>query len=128
MKYSPKVQEHMAARHPGITEIHPAQDPDTMQGVLEIYYKLEGFLKEISGLDAFSLQPGGGAHGVLYQRLDRSRLSHKSRGDDKRDEIITTMFSHPCDAATPCTAGYKVITPDARQKRVSRPGGHERPL
>ena len=40
MKYSPKVQEHLAARHPGITEIHPLQDEDTIQGILEIYYKL----------------------------------------------------------------------------------------
>ncbi len=109
MKYSPKVQEHMAARHPGITEIHPNQDPDTIQGILEIYYKLESFLKEISGLDNFSLQPGGGAHSV-YANAAVVRAYHKSRGDDKRDEIITTMFSHPCDAATPATAGYKVIT------------------
>ncbi len=109
MKYSPKVQEHVAARHPGITEIHPNQDPDTIQGILEIYYKLEGFLKEISGLDNFSLQPGGGAHSV-YANASVVRAYHKSRGDDKRDEIITTMFSHPCDAATPATAGYKVIT------------------
>ncbi len=57
MKYSPKFQEHLAARHPGITEIHPLQDEDTVQGILEIYYKLEQFLKEISGLDRFSLQP-----------------------------------------------------------------------
>jgi len=26
MKYSPKVQEHVAARHPGMTEVHPLQD------------------------------------------------------------------------------------------------------
>lgn len=109
MKYSPKVQEHLAARNPNITEIHPLQDPETLQGVLEVYYKLEQFLKEISGLDAFSLQPGGGAHAV-FTNASVIRAYHKSRGDDKRDEIITTMFSHPCDAATPCTAGYKVIT------------------
>ena len=28
----------------------------------------------------------------------------------RRDEIITTIFSHPCDAGAPATAGYKVIT------------------
>ena len=39
MKYSPKVQEHLAARYPGIVEVHPLQDPDTMQGVLEIIYR-----------------------------------------------------------------------------------------
>ena len=47
MKYSPKVQEHIASRDPGITEVHPLQDPDTLQGILEMYYKFEGFLKEI---------------------------------------------------------------------------------
>ncbi|MDD2373394.1 MAG: aminomethyl-transferring glycine dehydrogenase subunit GcvPB [Syntrophomonadaceae bacterium] len=109
MKYSPKVQEHMAARHPGIVNVHPLQDPDTMQGVLEIYYQVEQFLKEISGMDAFSLQPGGGAHGV-YANASMIRAYHRARGDNKRTEIITTMFSHPCDAATPNTAGFKVIT------------------
>jgi len=109
MKYSPKVQEHMAARHPGIAEVHPLQDAETMQGVLEIIYKTEQLMKEISGLDYFSFQPGGGAHGV-YTNASVIRAYHQSRGDYKRDEIITTMFSHPCDAATPNTAGFKVIT------------------
>lgn len=109
MKYSPKVQEHLAARNPGMTEIHPLQDEDTIQGILEMYYKLEQFLKEISGLDYFSLQPGGGAHAV-FTNASIIRAYHAAGGDDKRDEIITTMFSHPCDAATPATAGYKVIT------------------
>lgn len=109
MKYSPKFQEHLAARHPGMTEIHPLQDVETLQGILEMYYKLEQFLKEISGLDYFSLQPGGGAHGV-FTNASIIRAYHADRGDKNRDEIITTMFSHPCDAATPMTAGYKVIT------------------
>ena len=65
MKYSPRVQEHMAARHPGLTEIHPLQDDDTIQGILEMYYKFEQFLKEISGLDYFCFQPGGGPQGVF---------------------------------------------------------------
>ena len=109
MKYSPKVQEHLCARNPGITEVHPLQDPDTLQGILEIYYKFEQFLKEISGLDCFSFQPGGGAHGV-FTNASIVRAYHELRGDTKRDEVITTMFSHPCDAAGPMTAGYKVIT------------------
>ncbi len=114
MKYSPKVQEHLCARNPGIAAIHPYQDEDTMQGILEICYKLEQFLKEVSGLDHFSLQPGGGAHGV-YTNASIIRAYQLAKGETQRDEIITTMFSHPCDAATPCTAGFKIITlmPDA---------------
>ncbi len=109
MKYSPKVQEHLAARNPNMVEIHPLQDTSTLQGILEVYYKVEGFLKEISGLDYFSFQPGGGAHGVLANAC-MVRKYHEDRGDYKRDEIITTIFSHPCDAGSPATAGYKVIT------------------
>ena len=109
MKYSPKVQEHLAARHPGIKDIHPLQPSETVQGLLELIYKLEQFLKEISGMDRFSFQPSGGAQAV-YTAASVMRAYHASRGDKKRAETITTMFSHPCDAAGPATAGYKVIT------------------
>jgi glycine dehydrogenase subunit 2 len=109
MKYSPKVQEHLAARHPGMTEIHPLQDHYTIQGILEIYYKLEQFLKEISGLDHFSLQPSSGSQ-AIYANACVIRAYHAARGDHERNEIITTIFSHPVDAAAPATAGYKVIT------------------
>lgn len=109
MKYSPKVQEHMAARNPGIVEVHPLQDPSTIQGILEITKKTEEMVCEISGMDAFDFQPGGGA-AACYEGACVVRAYHHARGDDKRDEIITTIFSHPCDAGAPSTAGYKVIT------------------
>ena len=51
MKYSPKVQEHIAARDPGMTAIHPLQPEESMQGLLEIIYKLEQFLKEQREVD-----------------------------------------------------------------------------
>ena len=109
MKYSPKVQEHISARHPGIREIHPLQPVETIQGVLEIVHELEEFLKEISGMDKFSFQPGGGTQ-AAYAAASIIRAYHASRADAKRTEIITTMFSHPCDAAGPATAGFKVVT------------------
>lgn len=109
MKYSPKVQEHVVARHPGITEVHPLQPEETMQGVLEYIYNLEGYLKEISGMDGFTFQPSGGAQGI-YTGASIIRAYHESRGDTQRNEIITTMFSHPSDSAAPHTAGFNVIT------------------
>lgn len=81
----------------------------SVQGILEVYFRLEAYLKEISGLDHFSFQPGGGAQGV-YANACMVRAFHEARGDEQRSEIITTLFSHPCDAASPATAGYKVIT------------------
>jgi len=109
MKYSPKVPEHIAARHPGLTQVHPLQPDETIQGLLGILYRLEHFFREISGLDHFSFQPGGGAH-AIFTNAAILRAYHASRGQTQRDEIITTIFSHPANAAAPATAGYKVIT------------------
>jgi glycine dehydrogenase subunit 2 len=115
MKYNPRVNETLVA-NPGFAEIHPDQDPDTVQGILEIFYKFENMLKEVSGMDCVSLQPGGGNHAV-YTAASMVRAYHAARGEaEQRDTIITTIFSHPCDAAAPATAGYKIITvyPDER--------------
>ena len=80
MKYSPKVQEHMVARNPKFTEVHPLQPDETKQGLLEIYYETEQMLKAISGMDAFSLQPGGGATAV-FAAACVIRAYHESRGE-----------------------------------------------
>jgi len=38
MKYNPRINEELA-NLPGIAELHPWQDEETLQGILEIYYK-----------------------------------------------------------------------------------------
>jgi len=55
-------------------------------------------------------ESAGGGAAACYEGACVVRAYHKSRGDEKRDEIITTIFSHPCEAGAPATAGYKVIT------------------
>ena len=109
MKYSPKVNEQLA-RSPKMTDLHPLQDEETVQGILEVMYRFEQILKEISGLDRFSLQPGAGS-AAIYTNVAIIRAYHESRGEAaQRDEIITTIFSHPSNAACAKTAGFKVIT------------------
>jgi glycine dehydrogenase subunit 2 len=109
MKYSPKINDQLAG-HPKLAELHPLQDEDTVQGILEIMYRFEEILKEISGLDRFSLQPAAGS-AAIYTNASIIRAYHESRGEaDQRDEIITTIFSHPSNAACARTAGFKVIT------------------
>ncbi|MGA9190352.1 MAG: aminomethyl-transferring glycine dehydrogenase subunit GcvPB [Anaerolineales bacterium] len=109
MKYNPKVNDQLS-RLPGLSELHPLQDESTIQGILEIYYQLEQFLKEISGLDRFTFQPGAGSQAIFTCTL-MIRAYHASHGEsDQRDEVITTLLSHPSDAACARTAGYKVIT------------------
>ena len=108
MKYSPKINEEFA-KSPKVTELHPSQDEKTVQGILEIIYKLDLFLREISGLDKFTFQPGGGSQ-AIFAMASIIHAFHESNGDsEKRDEIISTMFSHPSDAAAPTVKGYKVI-------------------
>ncbi len=108
MKYSPKINEKLASSHKLIA-LHPAQDEDTVQGILEIIHKLDLFLREISGLDKFTFQPGGGSQAILAM-ASIIYAYHDSKDESKqRDEIITTMFSHPSDAAAPNVKGYKII-------------------
>ncbi len=109
MKYSPKVNEHLA-RSPAMSELHPLQDVETVQGILGIMYRFEQMLKSISGLNRFSLQPSAGS-AAIYTNAAIIRAFHRSNGEaDKRDEIITTIFSHPSNAACAKTAGFRVIT------------------
>ena len=56
MKYSPKINEQLV-RIPQINEIHPLQNEQTIQGMLEVMYRFKQILKEVSGMDEFSLQP-----------------------------------------------------------------------
>ncbi|GAG15966.1 unnamed protein product, partial [marine sediment metagenome] len=98
MKYSPKVNEQLV-RSQKMSELHPLQDESTVQGILEVIYLLEGFLKEISGMDRFTLQPGAGS-AAIYTNISMIRAYHEKKGEaSQRDEVITTIFSHPSNAA-----------------------------
>jgi glycine dehydrogenase subunit 2 len=109
MKYSPKVNDALV-RLPAVADTHPLQDVTTLQGTLEVLDRFGKIMGEISGMDEFSFQAGSGAQGI-YVNACIIRAYHESRGEGGlRDEIITTAFSHPSDAATPAVAGFKVIT------------------
>ena len=61
-------------------------------------------------MDAFVFQPGGGAH-AAYTHAVITRAYHASRGEaDLRDEVVTTIQAHPCNAATAAAAGFKIVT------------------
>lgn len=56
MKYNPKYADVLASL-PTVTDVHPAQDEDGVQGSLRLMYELERALAAIAGMDAVSLQP-----------------------------------------------------------------------
>ena len=102
MKYNPKMNEALA-RSPKMTDLHPFQDEENVQGVLEIMYRLKKWLCEISGMHDFSLQPRGGAHAV-FTNACIIKAYHQKNGERERDEIITTVLSHPCNGGSPAVA------------------------
>jgi len=109
MKYSPKINE-MFASSPKMSELHPLQDESTVQGMLEVMYKLDLCMREISGMDYFTFQPGSGTQS-LFTMASIVRAYHEANGEgEQRNEIITTIFSHPSQAATAAVKGYKIIT------------------
>ena len=109
MKYSPKIHEQLI-RSEKVNEIHPYQDESTVQGILKIMYDTEQYLKAISGMRRVTLQPGGGSQ-AIFANVETIRAYHESRGEgEQRNEIITTILSHPANPGTAATLGYKVIT------------------
>ncbi|MGZ4360650.1 MAG: aminomethyl-transferring glycine dehydrogenase subunit GcvPB, partial [Gaiellaceae bacterium] len=62
MKYNPRVNERLAML-PGFRDLHPYQEEDAIQGALELMWRLQEVLIEVSGLHACSLQPAAGSQG-----------------------------------------------------------------
>jgi len=66
-------------------------------------------------MDAVSLHTQGGS-AAIWANIAMIRAYHEARGEGaQRREVITTIFSHPSNAAAAKAAGYDVITiyPDA---------------
>ena len=119
MKHSPRVNEELI-RSPKVADLHPLQDDETVQGMLAVLHGFERMLCAISGMDRFTFQPAGGSQAV-YANARMFKAYHEARGEGHRDEIVTTIFSHPCDGATPATAGFKVITVYSGEKGYPEP-------
>lgn len=107
MKYNPKINEEVAAM-PQFTDIHPLQNPETVQGALEVYYNLQKSLANISGLAEFTLNPYAGAHGELTG-LMVMKSYHRSRGDNKRTKVIVPNSAHGTNPASAMVAGLDVV-------------------
>jgi glycine dehydrogenase subunit 2 len=109
VKYNPKINEQLASS-PKARDLHPDQDESTVQGALKVFHDMDLFFREISGLDRFSMQPSSGSHAILIMASMLQKY-HEVRGEaGQRNELITTIFSHPSDAAAAAVKGYKIIT------------------
>ncbi len=110
MKYNPKVNEAVAAL-PGFTGVHPFMaylDPATVQGSLELVYRLSSFLGEITGMKGVTTQPYAGAHGELTG-IFLMAAYHRAKGNKKK-YVIVPDEAHGTNPASAAMGGYSVIS------------------
>ena len=108
MKYNPRVNEKVASFE-GFTNIHPFQEDDTVQGLLEAAYLLKELLKELGGFADVSLQPAAGAHGELLGLLLIAAY-HRDRGNTQKDTVLIPDSAHGTNPASAAIAGFRVVT------------------
>jgi glycine dehydrogenase subunit 2 len=107
MKYNPRINEK-AASIEGLSQVHPLQPEETVQGSLELMYKLQEALNEIAGFAGTTLQPAAGAHGEFTGILIM-RAYHESRGDVKRTKVLVPDSAHGTNPATSAMSGFSVV-------------------
>ncbi|MCI4358378.1 MAG: aminomethyl-transferring glycine dehydrogenase subunit GcvPB [Thermoplasmata archaeon] len=105
MKYNPAVSEQLARRR-GAAEVHPYQPEETVQGSLEVIWRLERGLQRVTGLPEVSLQAAAGAHGE-YSALLMIRAYFRDRGElDRRTEVLLPDTAHGTNPASAAMAGF----------------------
>ena len=108
MKYNPKVALRLAYDD-RIAYSHPLLPDESVQGLLEILYHLQEWLKAITGMDACTLAPAAGAQGEFVGTYV-IRLYHALKGQgEAKDEIIVPDSAHGTNPASAAMAGFKVI-------------------
>ena len=106
MKYNPKVAETVASL-PGFERVHPLQPERTVQGALELLWRLERALCEITGMARATLQPPAGACGELTGLLIM-RAHHTKTGNPRRRVAIPDS-AHGTNPASVRLAGYEAL-------------------
>jgi glycine dehydrogenase subunit 2 len=108
MKYNPRVNERLALLQ-GFRDLHPLQEEDGAQGALELMWRLQAILAEVSGLPAVSLQPAAGSQGELTG-LMLFRAYFADRGElEQRREIVIPDTAHGTNPASVTMAGFELV-------------------
>ncbi|RMG04782.1 MAG: glycine dehydrogenase subunit 2, partial [Acidobacteria bacterium] len=111
MKYNSRLNEKVA-RINGFANLHPLVASEEAQGALELMYRLQEALAEITGLPGVSLQPAAGAHGELTGVLLIRAFLDKRDGEESRNRRIMLIpdSAHGTNPASAQMAGFTVKT------------------
>ena len=100
--------EMMPLTWPEFGALHPFAPEAQAAGYHEMFADLTEKLCEITGYDAFSLQPNSGAQGE-YAGLLTIAAYHRANGDDQRDVCLIPTSAHGTNPASAQMAGMKVV-------------------
>jgi len=93
---------------PEVSSLHPFVPADQSLGYREMLGLLEGWLTEVTGFAAVSLQPNAGSQGE-YAGLLAIYHYHRSRGDAHRNICLIPVSAHGTNPASAVMAGMKVV-------------------
>ncbi len=88
--------------------LHPFAPAEHTTGIRELVHDLEGWLAELTGYDAVSLQPNAGSQGELAGLL-AIRAYHRSTGQTGRNVCLIPSSAHGTNAASAVMAGMRVV-------------------
>ncbi len=111
MKYNSRLNEKVA-RIAGLANLHPLAPEQEMQGALELIYKLQEDLAEITGLPGISLQPAAGAQGEMTGVLVIRAFLDKRDGEESKNRRVMLIpdSAHGTNPASAAMAGFSVKT------------------
>ncbi len=98
-----------------IGKLHPFVPVDQTVGYQEMFCELAGWLNEITGFAATSLQPNSGAQGE-YAGLMVIRAYHQHRGEDHRNITLIPSSAHGTNPASAVMAGMQVVIVSCDEK------------
>ena len=107
MKHNPRVNER-AVNLEGFRDLHPHQEEDGCQGALELMWRLQEILMEVTGLHAVTLQPAAGSQGELTGLL-MVKAYLADQGQQERTEILVPDTAHGTNPASVTMAGFKLV-------------------
>lgn len=100
--------EMMPVSWPSVANLHPFAPASHSAGYRAMAGELEGWLSEITGFDAVSLQPNAGSQGE-YAGLLAIRAYHRSRGEGHRTICLIPSSAHGTNPASAAMAGMSVV-------------------
>src|SRR4051812_24104295 len=120
MKYNSRLNEKVA-RIDGFAGLHPLAPAEEAQGALELIYRLQQDLCEITGLPGISLQPAAGAQGEMTGVMLIRAFLDKRDGEASKDRRVMLIpdSAHGTNPASAAMSGFTVKTVKSNERGLT---------